>query len=113
LAGIGIFGIVAYTVSRQTAELGLRIALGASRQSVVWRVTRGIVAVICAGIAIGLLLALSASDLLQGVLFGLPPSDVRVYVGAAVVLLATGAIATVPPVLRALRIHPVEALRSE
>ena len=74
---------------------------------------RGIVAVGSAGIAIGILAALTASDLLQGVLFGLPPRDPRVYAGAAAVLVCVGAIAAVPPVLRALRIDPVTALRSE
>jgi ABC-type antimicrobial peptide transport system permease subunit len=113
LAGIGIFGIVAYTVSRRTAELGLRVALGASHRQVVWHVARGTVVAISAGIAIGVLIAFSASDVLSGILFGLPPGDLRVYAGAAVVLSCTGLIAAVPPVLRALRIHPVNALKYE
>ena len=104
---------MAYTVSRRTAELGVRIALGAARHQVAWHVGRGIVVAMSVGIAIGVLVAVSASGLLEGVLFGLPPRDPRVYAGAAVVLGCTGVVAAVAPVLRALRIPPVTALKYE
>jgi putative ABC transport system permease protein len=113
LAAVGICGIVAYTVARRTAELGLRIALGGSRRHVVWHVARGVIVAVSAGIAVGLVVAVNASDLLQSVLFGLPPSDPRVYAGAALVLACTGVGAALPPVLRAVRIHPVKALKYE
>jgi predicted permease len=113
LAGIGIYGIVAYTVARRTAELGLRIALGASHRHVLWCVARGTVAVIVSGVGLGIVLALGASDMLTSMLFGLPPGDPRVYATAAAVLFITGVAAAVPPVLRAFRIDPVVALRSE
>jgi putative ABC transport system permease protein len=113
LAGIGIYGIVAYTVARRTAELGLRIALGASHRHVLWYVARGTVAVIVTGVGLGIVLALRASDMLTSILFGLPPGDPRVYATAAAVLFLTGVVAAVPPVLRAFRIDPVVALRYE
>jgi ABC-type antimicrobial peptide transport system permease subunit len=59
------------------------------------------------------LVAVNASDLLQSALFGLPSSDPRVYAGAALLLVCTGVIAALTPVLRALRIHPVHALKHE
>jgi predicted permease len=113
LAGIGIYGIVAYTVARRTAELGLRIALGASHRHVLWFVTRGTIAVIVTGVGLGIVLALGASDMLNSILFDLAPGDPRVYATAAAVLLITGVIAAALPVLRAFRIHPVVALRYE
>jgi ABC-type antimicrobial peptide transport system permease subunit len=113
LAGIGIYGIVAYTVQQRTAELGLRIALGASHRHVLWHVARGTIAVMVTGVGLGIVLALRASDMLSSILFGLPPSDPRVYVTAAAVLFITGIIATVPPVRRAFRIDPIVTLRYE
>jgi predicted permease len=113
LAGIGIYGIVSYTVARRTAELALRIALGASHRQVMWHVARGTIVVIVTGVGLGIALALRASGMLNSILFGLPPDDPRVYASAAAVLFVTGLVAAVPPVLRALRIHPAVALRSE
>ena len=68
---------------------------------------------ITTGVALGIVLALGASDMLSSMPFGLPPGDPRVYATAAAVLFITGVIATVPPVLRALRIDPIVALRCE
>jgi ABC-type antimicrobial peptide transport system permease subunit len=84
LAGIGIYGTVAYSVARRTAELGLRVALGATPPRVLWLVARRGVAVIVGGIAIGTIAAFSTSRLLTEVLFGLSPGDPRVYATAAV-----------------------------
>jgi len=89
------------------------MALGASYWRVLWLVARGTTAVILAGAGIGAVMARTASDMLTDVLFGLPPSDPRVYAAAALVVLVTGAVAAAPPVLRAFRISPVVALRYE
>lgn len=113
LAGIGIYGVVAYIVARRTAELGLRIALGASHRHVLWSVARGTAAAIAIGIGVGIAVALNASDLLTDVLFGLSPGDLRVYATAAVVLMITGVAAAIHPALKASRISPVVALRYE
>jgi predicted permease len=112
-AGIGIYGIVSYTISRRTSELGLRITLGASQGSVVWLVARGTLAVITGGIIVGTVVAFSASDRLTDILFGLSPGEPGVYAAAAAILFAAGLVAALLPVLRALRIQPVVALRSE
>jgi predicted permease len=113
LSGIGVHGLVAYLVARRTAELGLRIALGATRRRLAWFVLRGAVAVVVFGIVVGLAAALAASGLVSGIVFGLQPTDPRVYVASGAFLLIAGVASTIPPLLRALRIHPVTALRCE
>jgi predicted permease len=113
VAAIGIYGIVAYTVARRTPEIGVRIALGAPRGHVLWQVVRASIAVSGIGVSVGLGVALAASRLLEGFLFGLAATDPRVYSGAIVCLLGAAVVAAVPPVLRALRIDPVTALRYE
>jgi putative ABC transport system permease protein len=113
LAGIGIYGIVAYSVARRIPELGVRLALGAARRHVVWQIARGSVAVVAAGLAIGVAIVMSVGEKLNALLFGIDANDSRVYVSAAMSLLGVGALAAIPAVLRALRIDPVSALRSE
>jgi predicted permease len=113
LAGIGIYGIVSYTVSRRTPELGVRLALGASPGHVLGEVLRETAVVTAVGVAIGILVAMQMSNLVTGVVFGLSPDDPRVYATAGAVLLSTAIIAAARPAVRALRIHPVDALRSE
>jgi len=113
LAGIGIQGIVAYTVARRTSEIGVRIALGATQRHVMWQVVRGSVSVMIVGAGVGLTLAWTASDLAANLLFGLPSTDPLVYATAAGILLIVGIASAIPPALRALRIQPVSALRYE
>jgi ABC-type antimicrobial peptide transport system permease subunit len=113
LAGIGIYGIVAYTAAGRTAEIGLRLALGASYRHVLWRVVRGTAAVVATGVGIGLAVAAIASGTLTDIVFGLATTDARVYATAAAVLFVTGLLAAIPPVLRAFRVDPVVALKSE
>jgi predicted permease len=111
LAGLGIYGIVAYAVSRRTSEIALRIALGARRGQVLWLVMRGAMIVVVTGIALGLAGAALGRNLVTSMLFGLPATDMRVYATAAAFLTVIGLIAAVAPVLRALRIQPTAALR--
>jgi predicted permease len=113
LAGIGIFGIVSYTVSRRMPELGVRMALGASSGHVLAEVLRETALVTGVGIAIGVVAAVHMSGMVTGVVFGVSPGDPRVYAAAAAVLLSTAMVAAARPVVRALRIRPVDALRSE
>jgi ABC-type antimicrobial peptide transport system permease subunit len=113
VAAIGLYGIVAYTVARRTPEIGVRVALGASRSHVLWQVVRASVLVSGVGVLVGLGVSLAASRLLEGFLFGLPPTDPRIYSGAVASLVVAGIVAAVPPVLRALRVDPVTALRYE
>jgi len=113
VASVGIYGIVAYGVSRRTAELGLRIALGAQRRQILWLVVRGTVAVIVSGAVIGLSAASMAGGLVRTMLFQLDAMDVRVYSAAIACLVLVGVVSCIPPVLRALRIQPERALRYE
>ena len=113
LAGIGIYGIVTYTVRRRTPELGVRIALGAGHRHVLWTVARETLTVVVAAVALGTFLAVQASDLLTDILFGLTPGDPRVFAAGVAILFSTAVIAAARPVFRASQIHPVDVLRSE
>jgi predicted permease len=113
VASVGIYGIVAYGVTRRTAELGLRIALGARRYQILWLVVRGTLVVVAAGAAIGLTVASLAGGLVSTMLFQLDATDARVYGAAIACLVLVGIVSCVPPVLRALRIQPERALRYE
>jgi ABC-type antimicrobial peptide transport system permease subunit len=113
VAALGIYGIVAYTVARRSPEIGVRVALGAGRSHVLWQVVRASVFVSGIGVVAGLAASLAASRLLEGFVFGLPPTDPRIYACAVVLLLTAAVAAAVAPVLRALRIDPVTALRYE
>jgi ABC-type antimicrobial peptide transport system permease subunit len=113
VAAIGIYGLVAYAVARRVPEIGVRVALGASQRHVLWQIMRATVIVAAMGVGVGLAVSLAAGRLLDGFLFGLRPTDPRVYALAVGCLLSAGVIAAVPPVLRALRIDPVAALRYE
>jgi ABC-type antimicrobial peptide transport system permease subunit len=94
-------------------ELGVRIALGASGRHIVWIVVRSSAAVMALGIAIGLSAALSLKDILDGILFGVPTTEPRIYAIAVAALLVAGSLAMIGPVARALRIDPVNVLRHE
>ena len=111
LAAIGIYGVVAYTVAQRTAEIGLRMALGATPSSVLAIVvTRGSRPVVV-GVALGLAGAVGLTRLLETMLFGVTSFDTLTFAGAAAVLTAVALAATVIPAYRAARIDPVRALR--
>jgi predicted permease len=113
LAAVGLFGVLAFAVRRRTREIGLRIALGAEAPSVVWLTLRTGVTQIALGLALGLCLAVAISPLLREGLFDGKPFDFTVYGLVAIVLAASGVVASLTPALRAVRIHPMEALRHE
>jgi predicted permease len=113
VAAIGIYGVVAYAVSRRTPELGLRLALGAGRRHVSWLVIRSTLGILALGTALGLAGALASRRFISSLLFGVLDSDPRVYAAAVTTLAVIGLLACLPPVLRLLRLDPMTTLRRE
>ena len=110
---IGLYGILAFTVSRRTKEIGIRLALGASDRQVVGMILRQGVLLVGIGTAAGLVLAFWASRLLSAVLFQVPPRDPVVFATVAVGLVLSGLVAAGLPARRASRIEPSRALRTD
>jgi predicted permease len=113
LAAIGLYAVIAYFVARRTREIGIRLALGASRPSVLWLVMRDGVLLVGVGAVIGVGAALGLSRLVRGLLFGLEAHDPAAAAAGISVLLAVAALAVLMPARRALAIAPSEALRDE
>jgi predicted permease len=113
LTGIGIYGVTAYTVTRRTREIGIRIALGARTGDVIRMVLREGVALTLIGSAIGMVLAAALSRVLAGFLFGIPPIDPITFSATTVLFAAIALAACYVPVLRATHIDPTQALRYE
>jgi putative ABC transport system permease protein len=113
LAAVGLYGVVAYTVSGRTREIGIRIALGAERVDVVWMVVRDGLRRVAIGLAVGGAASLGAGQLLRKFLFGVSPADPVAWVAVAAVLTCVALAATWAPALRASRIQPLTALRHE
>jgi putative ABC transport system permease protein len=111
LAAIGLYGVMAFSVSRRTREMGVRMALGAQRDDVVHLVMRQGFAQLAIGLAVGLAAAWGVSVLLTGFLFGVSPRDPTTFVSIVAVLVLAGTIASWVPALRATRVDPVVALR--
>ena len=112
LASLGIYGVISYSVTQRTQEIGLRMALGASRwnvqSSVIWRTLR----LVLLGMVVGLGVSLAASRLIAALLFGTAPSDPKTFGAVALVLLAVALLAGYLPAWRASRINPMIALRN-
>jgi len=113
LAAIGLYGVVSYGVSQRTAEIGVRIALGATRADVSRLVVMQGLKPACAGVAIGLVGAAAAAQLLRTLLFGVVPTDPLTFALVPAALLAVAAVACYLPALRAARLDPTVALRTE
>lgn len=113
LAGLGVYGVVACSVTRRTRELGIRIALGAGRGEVsgmvLWQGARMVVV----GLGLGLVASLGLGRLLGALLYGVRPADPVTVVGVSIVLFATACASALIPMRRAMRISPTEALQSE
>jgi putative ABC transport system permease protein len=113
LAVVGIYGVMAYTVSRRTRELGVRMALGAGAGSAVGLVLSRAAGVVAGGAAMGVVAALASARVLQGLLYGVEAVDPVTYVIVVAVTLGVGLLAAAVPALRAASVDPVEALRVE
>jgi putative ABC transport system permease protein len=113
LSIVGIFGVVSYTVSQRTREIGVRVALGARRRDILRMVLGHGAVLVAAGIAIGTFAALAGSRLLSSLLFDTSPSDPATYAVGAALLGAVALLACAVPAWRASRIDPIVALRDE
>ncbi len=113
LAALGIYGVIAHSVSERSREIGIRIAIGGGPGMIAWMVVREGLAVAGAGLAAGVLGALALSRLLESLLYGVKPTDPRVY-GVLLLLLGTVALlALIVPARRATRVDPLITLRAE
>jgi predicted lysophospholipase L1 biosynthesis ABC-type transport system permease subunit len=110
---IGIYGVMSYIVSQRTAEIGVRLALGAEPRNVAAMILRQGGTVAIAGAAIGLLAALGGSRLIASLLYGISPRDPAVFAGTTLLLLAVAGLACWLPARRAARLSPLEALRTD
>jgi putative ABC transport system permease protein len=113
LAGIGVYGVVSYTFAQRTKEIGIRIALGARRLDVATLVLRQLRALLLAALVPGLLIAWALGHALKAVLFGVTPTDWRLYLSMTLILAAVAILAAFVPARRATAIDPVTALRHE
>jgi predicted permease len=110
LATIGLYGVVAYGVSRRVSEIGVRLALGARTRAILWLVTRETALLLSIGIVIGTMLSWVANGAIASQFFGVAPRDPRAIVGAAILLALVGLVASIVPAQRATRIDPRIAL---
>ncbi len=113
LAMAGVYGVMAYAVSRRTAEIGVRMAMGAASIDILRLVMGQGLRLALAGIAMGAALAYGLAQLLRGMLFAVAPADPFVFIGVPLALIATAAAATAIPALRAARVDPMQALRAD
>jgi predicted permease len=114
LAAVGLYGLIAYTVTRRTPEIGVRVAMGADASSVLWLVMREVLVLASVGITIGIPLALALGRVVKSQLFGVAGANFILFVaGAALALLAAATIAGLLPARRAMKVDPMAALRYE
>jgi predicted permease len=113
VAALGLYGTISYSVARRTNELGVRLALGASRGSVRWLVLREVLLVVGAGCIAGVILSMAALRYVGALLFGLTPGDPSTLAAATVALVAVSVLAALIPAMRAARTDPIKALRTE
>jgi ABC-type antimicrobial peptide transport system permease subunit len=113
LAAVGIYGVVSYTVSQRTREIGIRAALGAGRGALIGHVIGGTLRVVGVGVAVGVVLAVLAGHAARAFLYGVAPADPAVLLGTPLVLAVVAAVASWVPARRAAAVDPMVALRAE
>ena len=113
LAGVGTYGVIAYTVRQQTQEFGVRMALGAQRRDVLFSVLKRSLRLAAIGLGIGIVAALAGTRILSSLLFGVSPTDPATFVGTAAVLGLVALLASYLPARWATRVDPMVALRYE
>ena len=110
---LGIYGVISFTVSQRTREIGIRLALGAQKTDLKWMFVRSALALTCIGVAIGLCAAGVVMQSMKSLLFGISPLDPVTYVAIPMVLIASAVLASYLPARRAASVDPVDALRAE
>jgi putative ABC transport system permease protein len=113
LAALGIYGTISYLVNERTHEIGIRLALGATRGTILQMILRQGLELAIGGAALGLVGALIVSHLMAGLLYGVSPTDPLTFVGVTLVLTAVALAASYIPAMRAMRVDPLVALRYE
>jgi putative ABC transport system permease protein len=113
LSIVGLYGVVSYSAARRTHEIGIRMSLGANRRDIVALIMREAGTMLIAGLAIGTLLALVTAHVASSQLFGIQPHDPASIAGAALLLAAVAAVASLIPARRAARLDPMDALKEE
>jgi len=113
LAAIGVYGVLANAVAQQRHEIGVRMALGATRTAVIWHVLRRALVLMAAGVGIGIAGAFAVTRVMSGLLFEVQPTDAAAFAGAAATLALLALAASLVPAWRATRVDPLVALRTE
>lgn len=113
LSAIGLYGVLAYSVAQRTGEIGVRVALGATRGNIVRLVFRDTSAMLIVGVTAGVALSVASAKLIRTMLFGVSATDLASIVLAILILLAVALVASFVPTRRALRVDPMAALREE
>ena len=113
LAAVGIYGVIAYSVSQRTKEIGIRMALGAQRTDMLHMILRQSLLMVAIGIGLGLAGALAATRLMSALLFGVGAGDISTYMSVIVLLGSAALLASFIPARRAMKVDPMVALRYE
>jgi len=113
LSAVGLFGVLSYSVAQRTREIGVRIAIGASRRDVLALVVGKAMRLTAIGLSVGIVLAAGAGQLLRSQIFGVSPLDPVTFVGVIALLAAVALLAAWLPARRAARVDPIVALQAE